>query len=260
MTATRYKEISSGTRLWKGEQGGKNMRKQNKNIVAVGIAGALTAALLAGCATRVAPEETVSEAADTADDEFDLPGDDSGMYESDVKPAEPAETDDALGDSWDSYTVQINDTVITLPCTAADLEAAGVEIDREYTPEDYTVDAGGYDSAWFKDAGGDSIMAGMVNTGAETAAVKDCQVTSISVDARSLTNGSLKVIFPGGIQIGSTEADLLAAYGEPDDSYEDEEYGNSYFWYGDEEFISSCNASTTADAGLIGTISITCER
>ena len=75
-----------------------------------------------------------------------------------------------------------------------------------------------------------------------------------------MTNSSLKVIFPGGIQIGSTEADLLAAYGESDDSYEDEEYGNSYFWYGDEAYISSCNASTTPDTGLVESISIDCER
>lgn len=206
------------------------------------------------------PEEAISEAVNTTNGELDLSGDDSETYESNVTPAEPVETNDELGDSWDSYTVQVNDTVVTLPCTTAELEAAGVELDSEYTPEDYVVNAGEYDIAWFEDASGDSIMVGMINKGSEPAAIKDCQVGSISVDAWSLTNGSLKVIFPGGIQIGSTEADLLAAYGEPDDSYEDEEYGNSYFWYGDEAYISSCNASITADTGLVESISMDCER
>lgn len=188
------------------------------------------------------PDEAVSQAVDITDESLDLPADDSGLYESDVTPAEPVETDEALGDSWESYTVQINDTVITLPCSMSDLEAAGVTLDTEYTPEDYVVNAGEFELAWFEDTSGDSIMVDMTNTGEEAAAIRDCQVSSICADAYSLSNGSLKVIFPGGIQIGSTEGDLLEAYGEPDDTYEDEEYGNSHFWYGDGSYMSSCNA------------------
>ena len=121
------------------------------------------------------PEEAASEAANITNNELDLPNDDSELYKSNVTPAEPAETKDALGDSWDSYTVQINDTVVTLPCTTAELEAAGVKLDSEYTPEDYVVNAGDYELAWFKDTSGDSIMVGMINTGSEPAAIKDCR-------------------------------------------------------------------------------------
>lgn len=205
------------------------------------------------------PDEAVSQAVDITDESLDLPADDSGLYESDVTPAEPVETDEALGDSWESYTVQINDTVITLPCSMSDLEAAGVTLDTEYTPEDYVVNAGEFELAWFEDTSGDSIMVDMTNTGEEAAAIRDCQVSSICADAYSLSNGSLKVIFPGGIQIGSTEGDLLETYGEPDDTYEDEEYGNSHFWYGDGSYMSSCNASITPDSGLVEMITIDCE-
>ena len=205
------------------------------------------------------PDEAVSQAVDITDESLDLPADDSGLYESDVTPAEPVETDEALGDRWESYTVQINDTVITLPCSMSDLEAAGVTLDTEYTPEDYVVNAGEFELAWFEDTSGDSIMVDMTNTGEEAAAIRDCQVSSICADAYSLSNGSLKVIFPGGIQIGSTEGDLLEAYGEPDDTYEDEEYGNSHFWYGDGSYMSSCNASITPDSGLVEMITIDCE-
>ena len=141
----------------------------------------------------------------------------------------------------------------------SDLEAAGVTLDTEYTPEDYVVNAGEFELAWFEDTSGDSIMVDMTNTGEEAAAIRDCQVSSICADAYSLSNGSLKVIFPGGIQIGSTEGDLLEAYGEPDDTYEDEEYGNSHFWYGDGSYMSSCNASITPDSGLVEMITIDCE-
>ena len=177
--------------------------------MAVGLAGAMTRhcwqdaprSHTGGDASRTAD---TADTMDMADDELDLPGADSEIYESDVKPAGPVETSDALGDSWDSYTVQINDTVVTLPCTIAELEAAGVELDREYTPEDYVVNAGEYELAWFEDAGGDCIMVSMLNPGSEPAEIKDCQVGAISADAWNLTNGSLKVIFRAG-----SRSDLL---------------------------------------------------
>ena len=41
------------------------------------------------------------------------------------KKATPAKQSSELKDNWDSYTVQINDKVLTLPCEIKDLEAAG---------------------------------------------------------------------------------------------------------------------------------------
>ena len=73
------------------------------------------------------PEEAVSSATDSgAAGGLDLPQDDTYGDGSVVKPAEPAEQNSNLGDSWESYTVQVNNTVLTLPCTVSDLEAAGV--------------------------------------------------------------------------------------------------------------------------------------
>ena len=167
------------------------------------------------------PDEAVSAAEDGSDSGLDLPQDDTYEDESVVTPAEPAEQSSELGDSWESYTVQVNDTVITLPCTIADLEAAGVKMDTEYTPSDYIVNAGEYELAWFMVDSGDSIMVDMINTGSEPKEVKDCLVGSVYADAYSMTEGGLTVIFPGGIQIGTPEADLLAAYGEADNVYED---------------------------------------
>lgn len=202
------------------------------------------------------PDEAVSAAEDGSDSGLDLPQDDTYEDESVVTPAEPAEQSSELGDSWESYTVQVNDTVITLPCTIADLEAAGVKMDTEYTPSDYIVNAGEYELAWFMVDSGDYIMVDMINTGSEPKEVKDCLVGSVYADAYSMTEGGLTVIFPGGIQIGTPEADLLAAYGEADDVYEDEEYGNSYYWYGDDMLVSGFNASIDPETGLVESLSI----
>lgn len=196
------------------------------------------------------PEEVITSAADSG---LNLPQDDTYGDKSAVKPAEQRAD---LGKSWDSYTVQVNDTVITLPCTIADLEAAGVKMDTEYTPSDYVVNAGEYELAWFMADSGDSIMVDMINTGNEPKKVKECLVGSVYADAYSMTEGGLTVIFPGGIQIGTSEEDLLAAYGEADDAYEDEEYGNSYFWYGEDMFASGFNAGIDPETGLIESISI----
>ena len=51
----------------------------------------------------------------------------------DKKADKPAEQSKELGAKWDSYTVQINDKVLKLPCSLADLEATGLKLDREYT-------------------------------------------------------------------------------------------------------------------------------
>lgn len=203
------------------------------------------------------PEEAVSSAVDSGSaGALDLPQDDTFGDDSVVTPAEPAEQNDALGDSWESYTVQVNDTVVTLPCTIADLEAAGVKMDTEYTPSDYIVNAGEYELAWFESPEGDSIMVDMINKGSEPKEIKDCLVGSVYVDNYNMEEGDLTVIFPGGIQIGTSEDDLLAAYGEADDVYEDAEYGNSYYWYGDDLFVSGFNASTDPETGLIVSLNI----
>ena len=204
----------------------------------------------------VVPEEAL--AAEEADDSGLL--EDFSGGESSVTPAGPAEQRADLGADWESYTVQINDTVVTLPCTIADLEAAGVSLDREYTPEDYVVNAGEYELAWFMTDNGNEIMVDMINNTGEPKALKDCLAGGISVSSYDVEDGGLTVIFPGGIQIGTAEADVLAAYGEPDDKYEDAEYGNSYYWYADDSYMNGCTIETEAGTGLVDSMSMDCQQ
>lgn len=170
--------------------------------------------------------------------------------------AAPAAQSAALGGDWESYTVQINDTVLTLPCTIADLEAAGVTMDREYTPDDYVINPEEYELAWFEDANGNEITADIVNMTSEPMELKDCLVGGISVDEWSVSEGGMTVLFPGGIQIGSPIEDALAAYGDPDSSYMDEEYGDTYTWDADDSYYNGCDIYTEAGTGIIDSMDL----
>lgn len=152
---------------------------------------------------------------------------------------EPAEQGGVLGTDWKSYTVQLNDTVVTLPCTIADIEAAGLTLDREETPEDMTVNAGEYLTAYFYDESGCMITADIINSGTDTKKVGECLISGITVDTSMLTGGTLNVTFPGQIQLGDGLDKVLKAYGEADDIYGGD-VEDLYFWYAGEDHQIEC--------------------
>lgn len=166
------------------------------------------------------------------------------------KKASAAKQSEELGESWDSYTVQINDTVLTLPCELADLEATGMNLDTSYTPESYMVNAGEYELAYFMDANGNEIMVDVINTSGEAKELKDCLIGGISVDDYGLEKGGMTVIFPGGIQIGSTKEDVTAAYGSCEDVYEGD-YMHMYNWYAADSYFNGCEIDFNAETGLV---------
>ena len=49
------------------------------------------------------------------------------------------------GTGWESYTIQINGREITLPCSIAEIENAGLSLDEDYTPRDSVIDAEDYE-------------------------------------------------------------------------------------------------------------------
>ena len=124
-----------------------------------------------------------------------------------------ASKSEALGESWDSYTVQLNDAVVTLPCAAADLEAAGLKMDQSVTAEDQTVEIGEYVTGYYNDTAGNRLKVTLVNPSAEALPVSQCLIGSISVDTKALEAGGLTVQFPGGVQIGSLKEDVLKKSG-----------------------------------------------
>lgn len=166
-----------------------------------------------------------------------------------------AEQSEKLGEKWDSYTVQINDKVVTLPCTVSDLKAAGLEMDSTYTPEDYEIHPDEYQMTWFKDGNGNEIMADLLNSGEDDAQAKDCLIAGITVEKYAIKNDSLKVLFPGEIQIGDKLEKVSEVYGEPNDTSEGD-LVNLYYWYTGESHYNGCEVDTDSSTGKITTMSL----
>lgn len=173
--------------------------------------------------------------------------------QSDIEGASPQSEE--LGASWNSYTVQINGKVLTLPCTIADLESTGLTLDEKSLPQEYEIEAGDYQNAWFKDASKNTIMVDLINTGNDVKEAKDCLVGGIYVEQYSLRNEDLTVIFPGGIQLGTAIDVVQAAYGEAF-QHTESELVNVYNWYEDGSFYNSCEIDTNSTDGTVSMMGI----
>lgn len=173
------------------------------------------------------------------------------------KNIKPAEQSDSLGDNWNSYTVQINDKVVTLPCSIADIEAAGLALDKEMMPDDYVINAGEYVLGYFEDANGNEIMAHIINVEDEVKNAKDCLIGGISVNDYELEEGGLTVIFPGGVQIGSTKDEVLAKYGDTEDVYEGDTM-HMYTWADESSYLKNCEIDFDPATGAVNGMSIQC--
>lgn len=175
------------------------------------------------------------------------------------KKATPAKQSSELKDNWDSYTVQINDKVLTLPCEIKDLEAAGLALDTEDTAEDYVVNAGEYEFVFFKNDSGASVMIDMINQTDSPCKITECMVGGITVNEYDLEDGTLSVIFPGGIQIGGAKADVLSKYGETQDVYSDENF-QMYTWKDadPEKYYNSCMIEFDAPTETIYEMQMQC--
>lgn len=209
-----------------------------------------------------------SSAEDEEKDETEIGIDDAEESGADVKDqtevsdsqektefAGKAEQSKKLGENWDSYTVQVNDKVVTLPCTVSDLKAAGLEMDSTYTPEDYEIHPGEYQMTWFKDDDGNEIMADLLNSGEDDAQAKDCLIAGITVEKYAIKNDSLKVLFPGEVQIGDKLEKVSEIYGKPNDTSEGD-LVNLYYWYTGESHYNGCEIDTDSSTGKITTMSL----
>lgn len=182
---------------------------------------------------KVPKEAKEAEEAGNSSD-WDDDGDDAGQAA-----AEPVKQSKELGENWDSYTVQIGEKVVTFPCSISDLEAAGLALDTEDTPEDTAVEADDYILVYFEDKKGNEIMVDLINTSGEPIKAADCLVGGISVDDFGLEEGGLDILFPGGITIGAAKEDVLAKYGEAADTYEGESM-HMFTWADESSYDRLC--------------------
>ena len=239
--------------------GAQNAAKKAKIFTIIGTVAALVVsifyiifAVVIGIGSSDFDDDPVSNVVENVIEDKDdsKKADDSDKSDNAAKSTEPAVASGELGTSWDSYTVQINDKVLTFPCTKADIEAAGLSMDTEYTAENYMVNANEYELVYFMDANDNEIMAYAINNTDTAMEVKDCLIGGVSVDDYDLENGGLTVIFPGGLQMGASKDAVTGAYGEADDTY-DGDSRSMYSWYSDDSYYKSCEIDFDAESGLV---------
>ncbi|MCI9074566.1 MAG: zinc-ribbon domain-containing protein [Dorea sp.] len=185
------------------------------------------------------------------------PLDDEDEYDEDksVSPVPaPAEASEDLGESWRSYTVQVNDVVLTFPCSIEEVEASGLMMDAETTPEDYVINKNDYELVFFEDDDYHSLVFVVSNNAEEAHAVRECTVNGIYVSDYDVEDGVVTVIFPGNIQMGTDISTVFEKWGEPDDSYEGD-YSDSYTWY-DGDGMNYCMVSVDPDTDKVITIDL----
>ena len=244
--------------------GAQNAAKKAKMFTIIGTVAALVVsifyiifAIVIGIGSSDFDDDPVSNVVENVieDKNDSKKADDSDKSDKAAKSTEPAVASGELGTSWDSYTVQINDKVLTFPCTKADIEAAGLSMDTDYTAENYMVNANEYELVYFMDANDNEIMAYAINNTDTAMEVKDCLIGGVSVDDYDLENGGLTVIFPGGIQMGASKDAVTGAYGEADDTY-DGDSRSMYSWYSGDSYYKSCEIDFDAESGLVCTMTM----
>lgn len=181
---------------------------------------------------------------------------DSGDDDNGKAKTAPAKQSKELGDKWDSYTVQIGEKVVTLPCSISDLEAAGLALDTEDTPGDTAVEADDYVLAYFVDKNGNEVMVDLINTSGEAKKAEECLVGGISVDEYGLSEGGLSILFPGGIAVGTAKDDVLAKYGETEDTYEGDSL-HMFTWSDESSYFSQCEIDIDPETDNVCQMSMT---
>lgn len=161
---------------------------------------------------------------------------DSGDDDNDKAKTAPARQSKELGDKWDSYTVQIGEEVVTLPCSISDLEAAGLALDTEDTPGDTAVEADDYVLAYFVDKNGNEVMVDLINTSGEAKKAEECLV--------------------GGIAVGTAKDDVLAKYGETEDTYEGDLL-HMFTWSDESSYFSQCEIDIDPETNNVCQMSMT---
>lgn len=224
------------------------------------VLGIIAGCILAGCLiigyvkgiTPFAQESSEDWQAPSKNGENDMEGALDG-FEGAIEPAKQASE---LGDSWNSYTFQINDKVIALPCEYKELEMAGLTIDEALGIDNNGIVTGaGYLIGYLTDGKGNSMTVEFINPDKTEKKAEECLVGRISIGNNDLEAGGMTVVFPGGIQIGDTKESVIAKYGEPEEKYEE---GNPHvcIWSDSDMLLSPVEADFDSQSGKLIQMSI----
>lgn len=234
-------------------EGARDAAKKAKIFIIVGVIGGLLASVGIGAFgmqdimeefnREMSGSSIMSNPLEDEDEE-----DENDVEDEDVPPA-PVQTSEDLGDNWKSYTVQINDTVLTFPCSIEEVEKTGLNMDTETISEDYVINKNDYEMVYFNAKDYYALMFVVSNNTDEARKVGECTVNGVYVNDYDVEEGYITAVFPGGIQIGADIDTVIEKWGEPDDSYEGD-YSDSYNWY-DGDSLNSCLVYTDPDTDKV---------
>jgi hypothetical protein len=148
------------------------------------------------------------------------------MTEFDAPEAELYPTSPELSDDWESFSIQINDAVYTLPLPLADFLDDGWVISAEDAGLSLAGAEGPYASYEWE-------WVSLTNDHEQDISVCVFNTTESTIPVAESTAGGIHVIYgnydfsgtelrlPGGLMLGwSTREDVLKLYGQPNDSFE----------------------------------------
>ena len=237
-------------------EGAKAAAKKAKIFMIIGAVGGLIASVGLFATGYISDSTTVQTVENMLDEDADTTDSRDDVTETDDKEStkEPVTANEDLGDSWKSYTVQINDAVVTFPCEVSKLEETGLTLDTDDKSEDYVINKDDYELVYFQDSNANSLMFIVSNKTDSAKTIKECKVSGIYVDEYDVEDGSLTVIFPGNIQVGMDISDVEAKWGEASDVYEGE-YSDTYSWY-DEDTYNYCTVSVDPETKKVTMIDL----
>lgn len=130
-----------------------------------------------------------------------------------------------LGEDLYGFQLQYDGVLYELPMTVEEFTAQGWELSKYEDPE-IMVGTNSYTSVGFV-KGEQSIRADVINFGINEAALSQCLIGGLSVDGgyTDLDLSATIIELPKGITMGKSNMDdIKAAYGEPTDTYEGDNY------------------------------------
>ena len=239
-------------------EGARSAAKNTKIILIICVVFAIISAV----ATIAAATMGFKNVLDASDSEYledfineeddALTGDLDGLFGQDIK---VAPTVDSLGDDWDSYTIQIKDKVIALPCEYAELKELGFSLDKNMVgdDDDDIVNSKEYSYKFLSDKDGNSIMVDLINPDDTDKEIEECLVAGISLGIHDIND--IKIVFPGNIEFGASVDEVEDIYGEAEDVYEGDDM-HMYTWADYSAYYSVLEASFGAKSGELEQVTL----
>lgn len=175
-------------------------------------------ALLSACAFGKQPEETSGDSTAQAMQDRDEP---SAMETtgSAAGSGVPGENASLLSDDLFALQIELNDSLLSLPCGMDDLETLGYRLPE--SKKDAVIEGGRYSNSPIWNDSRDAMFISLYNTGDSDLTFEQCEVYEITITESAAP--AVRLAFAKGITYGFTREQIEAIYGEPGSEYESED-------------------------------------